>query len=357
MAGYAFDAIPFLGKIDEYVTDKKLSARTYMRYMILRLQKMFKYKNLPETIPQEFLEFYLITNGTCFITKVREELYAFIGSPGGMQDVYYRPSQYIISNPALVHSGTYDIDDSAPPIQEQYNIGDGVLMRNDVLWMGLDPLMRRYASMLAENMLTIRTADIMLRVVALISAPDDKTRLAGEAYLKKLIKGELSVVGETAFFDGIKLQSPPSNNGSYLTQFIELQQYLIGSFYTEIGLDAPFNMKREAIGEGEAALNKDTLMPLCEGMLKCRQEDWEKVNSMFGTNVSVEFDSSWQRNIDEMQLELDKMKAEVDQLRQLTIEGQSTEEQSSEDQPTEEQSLEEQEPEESAQENDGDENE
>ena len=315
MAGYAFDAMPLIGRMESYVTDKALSAKSYMRYMILRLQKMFKYQNLPETIPQEFLEYFLLTNGTCFITKVRGELYAFVGSPGGMQDVYYRPSQYIISNPALIHSGTYNIDDDAPPIATQYNIGDGVLMRNDTMWFGLMPMLSRYASMLAENMLTLRTADIMLRIVAMLSAPDDKTKLAGEAYLSKLKKGELGVIGESGFFEGIKLQSPPSNNGSYLTQFIELHQYLIGSFYNEIGLNAPFNMKREAIGEGEAALNQDSLMPLCEIMLECRKEDWERVNSLFGTSVSVEFDSMWQRNIKEMEIELEAMRAEVEALR------------------------------------------
>ena len=126
--------------------------------------------------------------------------------------------------------------------------------------------------------------------------------------------GEFGVIAENRFFEGIKMQSPPSNNGSYLTQFIELHQYLKGSFYNEIGLNANFNMKREALGDGESSLNEDSLLPLCDEMLRCRQEDFDKVNEMFGTNIKVEFDSSWAQNVLEKELLLDKMKTEASQL-------------------------------------------
>lgn len=73
------------------------------------------------------------------------------------------------------------------------------------------------------------------------------------------------------------MQSPPSNNGSYLTQFIELHQYLTGTFYNEVGLNANFNMKREAIGDGESSLNEDSLLPLCELMLETRKRTLKKL--------------------------------------------------------------------------------
>ncbi len=38
-----FDRLLSDAKIKEYVTDKRLSAKSYMRYMLLRLMKMFKY--------------------------------------------------------------------------------------------------------------------------------------------------------------------------------------------------------------------------------------------------------------------------------------------------------------------------
>jgi hypothetical protein len=249
------------------------------------------------------LEYYLLNNGTCFVTKVRGKLYALVGNFGGVPDGYYRPTRYIVANPGLNLTEDYDLQK------------DGVLVRNDTLWFGLYPLMSRYATLMAENMLTIRTADIMLRIMALLSAPDDRTKAAADEYLKDLEVGKLGCIGENRFFDeGIKMQSPPSNNGSYLTQFIELHQYLTGTFYNEIGLNANFNMKRESIGEGESSLNEDSLLPLSDEMLRCRKEDIEKINKMFDTNITVDFDSAWDNNRKEIDLNLKLLNTQASQL-------------------------------------------
>ena len=291
-------------KLVDYVIDKKRSAKSYIRYMLIRLQKMFAYKNLPDTIPREMLELFLMQSGACFITEVKGSLYAFQGTVGGEPDPYYRPTLYIVANPALKFNKELDL----------WN--DGILMRNDSMWYGLMPLLARYASMMAENLVTLRSADVMLRVVALLTAPNDATKVAAEEYLRKLEKGQFGVIGENRFMDGIKMQSPPSNNGSYLTQFIELHQYLKASFYNELGLESNYNMKREAIGRNESAMDRDTLVPLCEEMLRCRQEDVSRLNEMYGTNVSVDFDSAWLQNVKENELELEKLRAEsVSQLR------------------------------------------
>lgn len=300
----------WLGKTDplDYVTDKSKSIQSYMRYMIVRLQKMFKYKNLPDTIPQEMLEYYLLVNGVCAIAKdpKSSRLFALTGNLGGELDPYYRPTRYIVSNPALT-------------LTEDFEIGkDCILMRNDSMWLGLYPLMARYATMFAENLITMRSADVMLRVMAMLTAPDDKTKVAAEAYLAKLEEGKFGVIAENRFLDGVKMQSPPSNNGSYLTQFIELHQYLKGSFFNEIGLNANFNMKREAIGEGESSLNEDSLLPLCQSMLQCRQEDVVKVNEMFGTDIEVEFDSAWANKLMEIELRLKALEAESSQLEEAS---------------------------------------
>lgn len=300
---YFFDRQLAKGEPSSYVIDKTSSTRTFINYMNIRLQKMFHYDGLPESIPRELLEYYLLNNGTCFVTEVDSKLYALTGSFGGEPDPYYRPTRYIVANPALKLTKDYDIEK------------DGVLVRNDTLWCGLFPLMSRYATLMAENMLTIRTADIMLRILALLSAPDDRTKVAAEAYLKDIEAGKLGAIAENRFFDeGVKMQSPPSNNGSYLTQFIELHQYLTGTFYNEIGLNANFNMKRESIGEGESSLNEDSLLPLSDEMLRCRKEDIEKINKMFNTNITVEFDSAWANNRKEIELNLQVLATETSQL-------------------------------------------
>lgn len=279
---------PLPGKFEDFVIDKEKSARSIFIYMLSRLQKMFEYKGLPETVPKDVLERYLLINGIACFTQVDGSLYIFNGNLGGYQDAYYRPTKFIVSNPHLGKAGFF---------KEVTVFGnsehDGVLLRNDTEWCGLVPLISKYAYLMAENFLTIRSADIMLRLVALITAPNDSTKTAADTFISDLKDGKLSAIAENRFFDGVKMQSPPSNNGSYLTQFIELHQYLLGCLYNEIGLKANYNMKREAIGTGESTMDDDVILPLCENMLMCRREDFKKVNEMFGTNISVDFSSVW----------------------------------------------------------------
>lgn len=305
MAGYRH--LEIVTDFERYVKDKKVSAKSYYRYLLTRLQRMFQYKNLPDTIPHEILDRYLFEYGIACITSVEGKLYVFSGNLGGPQDAYYRPTEFIISNPHIKVNGelftanvpVYYTEDEAAT-NEPWST-KGVLIRNDLDWIGMHPLLSRYAYLMAENILTLRTADVMLRVLAMITAPSDKERAAALEYLKSLEKGELAVIGDTPLVtEGVKLQSPPSNNGSYLTQFIEYQQYLKGSFYNEVGLSANYNMKREAIGTGESTLDSDSILPLCDNMLKCRQEDMAKVNEMFGTDIQVEFSSAWLRSRIEM---------------------------------------------------------
>lgn len=302
----------------EYVTKKPKSARAYYQYLLSRIMEMFEYKNMPDTIPHDIFDRYLMLNGIACITKDPDDkLRVFYGNLGGVQDCYYRPTQFIIANPHFKET----FSKNCIVLGEEEH--DGVLMRNDFGWVGLHPMLSRYSCLMAENILTLRVADVMLRITALLSAPSDKEYKSAMEYIKSLEDGNLKVIAENAFFDGIKLQSPPSNNGSYLTQFIEYQQYLKGSFYNEVGLSANYNMKREAIGKGESTLDQDALLPLCENMLKCRREDLAKVNSMYDTNITVDFSSSWKENMLQSKLLLLQM-ASASQLTTNASEGEGS---------------------------------
>lgn len=297
LSNYQFGAVP--NNLLDFVKSKQKSSKYYFQYLFARTQKMFEYKGLPDSIDSDVLERYLQLNGATCITKYKDNLYCFAGSVGGMQDVYYKPSLFVVSNPHLDKGFSKNIIITRHrdhlvdlPTDSQ----DGVLLRNDTEWVGLTPLIARYAVLMAENCLTVRSADVMLRIIAMISAPNDKVLKSAMDYLKRLENGEFGVIGDSQFSDGIKMQSPPSNNGSYLTQFIELQQYLKGSFFGELGLRANYNMKREAIGTGESTLDEDSILPLCDNMLMCRRQDIEQVNQLYGTDISVNFSSAWLRS-------------------------------------------------------------
>ena len=97
---------------------------------------------------------------------------------------------------------------------------------------------------------------------------------------------------------------------------IELEQYLKASWYNELGLNANYNMKRESINSGESQLNNDMLIPLVDDMLKRRKEGAEKVNNMFGTNITVELASAWEDNQEEIDEALEEGTEESEETKE-----------------------------------------
>lgn len=277
--------------------DKERCQRNYVTYMLNRMQRLFEYQGLPDTIPQRMLEMMLQINGFACFAKHNGKLYAFWGGLGGEPDEYYRPTKCVVSNPALKFSDTFEIGK------------DCVIVRNDSFLYGLIPLFSRYATAMVENDISFRMASINTRIEALLSAPDDATRKAAEKYLEDVEKGKLGVIAENAFLDGIKAQEVGRTMRTF-TDLIEYQQYLKASWFNEIGLNANYNMKREKLSTTESQMNNDALLPLVEDMLENRRKCLEEVNAMFGTDISVEFASSWEKLIEEMEAESNQLDGE-----------------------------------------------
>ena len=296
--------------ISEYdFKNKDKAVRSYVNYMLNRVQSMFEYKGLPDTIPQKMIEIYIMTNGHSVIIEHEGKLYVCFGNWGGEPNEYYIPTKYVVANPYLNLFKTYTIGE------------DCVLAHNDSLYYGLMPMFKRYASLLVENDITMRMVDINSRITALIDAKDDSTYASAKKYLDDIEAGEHGVIASQTFFDGVTTQPYGEHNYQRLTDLIEFHQYMKASWFNELGLNANYNMKREAITSNESQLNDDMLLPLVDDMMNCRQLWIEQVNDMFGTDWSVDWASSWKDNLEETQLAQDIMRAQIEQSERSEDEG------------------------------------
>lgn len=294
------------------ILDKKRSIYNYVMLMFDRTNQMFEYEGLPETIPAYMLELYLQLNGHVGLTEVKGSLYALPGGLGGAPDPYYRPTLYIVANPGLGYSASLDILNHLPPFGSQDSQGKCVVMRNDTNLRGLFYLFSRYATELAENDISIRSAQINSRQQTFIAASTDKQAASAQAYLDGLEKGKIAAVGAQAFLDGIEVMNVSTQSSNSIIQLIELQQYLKASWYNEIGLNANFNMKREYLSEEEIRSSTDVLLPLIDDMLRCREEAIDLVNRTYGTNIIVKKNSSWANKQDEVDTAQEQADADVD---------------------------------------------
>lgn len=296
--------------IDNYrgiTKDKDLMIRTLIMKMLAKTVKMFKYTGLPDTIKVKDLETQLQVNGYAVWKEVNGNLYTFRAGLGGFPSVYYLPTIAIIANPALQYNASLKIDEEC------------VLMLNDYYYQGMMALYTKYAELLTEAEISLRYEIINARIPALIQADNDTSFTGADKLLKHIENGDdYGIIATKEMFDGITTHDYLKI--SHIKDLIEATQYIKGSWYNEIGINAAFNMKREAINEFEAGLNEDILYPTIDLMLECRQVGLEKVNKMYGTNIIVELDSIWKDNREDDELVEDMKEAQVVELEALAHE-------------------------------------
>lgn len=265
--------------------DKDKALFTLISQMYKITLNMFKWEGLPSTIPARELEKLLQMRGSCIVAQHEGNLYALGGNLGGNCDAYYIPKDYIVANPWLKLNKTFIRDE------------DCIFCVNDSMWIGLQGIMELYGTMSLETDISIFIANIMERLHALLRCSNDSEKVAFETLLKRISEGELAsaIVSDSWLMTEGMASLPFADNGrNSITQLIELRQYTKAGWYNELGLQANYNMKREAINSTEGELNEDGLLPLVADMLQCRKEFSEKINDMFGTDISVELSGAWE---------------------------------------------------------------
>ena len=264
----------------EYLYNKDRYLDNFIDDMLIKVNQMFHYENLPDTVPKRILEKYLTESGYCIFTKHNDKFVILQGGLGGELNEYYEYTKCIVSNPYLNLNKEYTINE------------DCILIKNDSRMKGLIPLLSRYAVLCGDCEISLNMLTNVLRSQYLISAGDNKTKESADIFIKKLFEGDFSCIAENTFLDGIKVHNA-SSDGKYIQQFIELNQYLKATAYNEIGLNANFNMKRERLNQNEVDLNTSILIPLADDMLEERKKAVELINEKYGLNISVDLSSVW----------------------------------------------------------------
>lgn len=284
--------------------DKAQYMKDHILYMLDRLCSMIEYDNLPEGLEghaREINLFRMVNGFVAINTKpIDGKYYPFFGGLGGELDAYYQPTIFTVANPYLRISAEWKIHD------------DVVIIRNDSNYQGFIPLLKRYGSQLAENDLSMWMSSVLTRLEAVLSAKDDDTRKAAEKFLDDLLDGKLSAIGENKFLDkDLNVQAlNSSGKTSTLGDLLEYHQYLRASEYNEIGLNANYNMKREALNSAESSINDDILFPLIDDVMNNTIEGWNEFNELTGNNVIPHLKSSWKDNKKEEEATIEALNPE-----------------------------------------------
>lgn len=252
----------------------------YYKDMLLnQALNIFKYENLPKTIPNQELEKRLLLGGYVAFTIVNDDYYIFNGGLSGFNE-YQQPTNIIVNNPYLKFNKNLKIND------------DCILIKNTYTYQGLYDLINNTAYLLAQCDLTFKYQLINLRVPNILTATDDNSKNSIKEFFNNLEKGKYDVIVDDDFINYIKSLNY-NNNVSNITNSIELKQYIISYFYNQIGVQSQYNMKRESLNADEVAINDDILTINIDNMLESRKQAIELINEKYNLNIKVSLNGLW----------------------------------------------------------------
>ena len=259
-------------KINSYISD----------YLLNNALSIFKYDGLPDNVKAVDLEKNLLRFGKILFAKWHDEFYIFSYSDTGKQNYLGEYTNYQVNNP-YINCNEVFTDDNA------------VRIFNTDTHEPLINLMGMYSELLTESYITLNMADINSRIPFFISARDNATKASAEIFVKQILDGKQGVIAEQPLFESLKIN--PLTDHENISQIVELNKFFYSDYFQKIGLTNLYNNVHDRISATETEFTATSIYPYVDNMKRNRDTAVEKINSMFGLNVSVEFSSSWDYRI------------------------------------------------------------
>lgn len=301
------------GKSQIDITDKQASYNYYMDKAFLETNKMFKWNGLPDNIPQDYLELMIQSNGYVILAYIndneitrnkdryKEGIYAFACGLGGELDEFFQPTEAIIVSAPMGLS-----------INRKIGI-DCAIIRNDTLKFGLTPINSRYASMMLENDITLRTYDINCRIPFIMNAHNDKQYESAKALINDVKSGNIGIIKDDSLEEESPFTTAPyQSQTNSMKDLIEYHQYLLANWRHDRGINSNPNNKRESLSDDEVGVNEGDLLITPDNMYKTRIMDIDKANKILNLKLECEKSSVWEIVEKKEEAKLEALENEAD---------------------------------------------
>lgn len=259
-------------KINSYISD----------YLLNNALSIFKYDGLPDNVKAVDLEKNLLRFGKILFTKWHDEFYIFSYSDTGKQNYLGEYTKFQVNNPYIQCNEIFS-DDNA------------VRIFNTDTHEPLINLMGMYSELLTESYITLNMADINSRIPFFISARDNATKASAEIFVKQILDGKQGVIAEQPLFESLRIN--PLTDHENISQIVELNKFFYSDYFQKIGLTNLYNNVHDRISATETEFTATSIYPYVDNMKRNRDIAVEKINSMFGLSITVEFSSSWDYRI------------------------------------------------------------
>lgn len=281
--------------LGKFYPEKISFAWTLKDTFINMLASMFTYEGLPESIRPEFVERFLILNGSIAGWKYdgpdpdyKDKLIVSIGGDANEPDVYGVGSHYI----AATQNGY---------TKSLKRDEDGVVIYNNSCYLPDIQIINAFVDELTEMFVSLRSNILYTRNKPVFKAATDKERRAIQEAFEK-IKNDLEpiIVTSTNVMEEIEgsetvkvLDITDVNNADKLQYIVKSIDDAFRWFFTLYGQAVQGNgkMAQQTVKEVDGSTSLSFIYP--NDRLKMRQEGFDRFNKMFGTNITVRFSDAW----------------------------------------------------------------
>lgn len=265
---------------EKYITKESKDCSTYgyfyifwKEHLLERVQRLFVWKGLPDTLPQKEIEMPLYLRGHVGICDYKHEISAFNGTFNGVTKYIDEYTHYNCFSP---------VDSFEKEINKDIIVIDNTSLRNPLL-----PLIHHYSVMLAHNDVTLVSALINVRDSDGVPvATTEKQKKSIEDYQNKKYKGQFGYMTDIGML-GLNYVGGTHSSSQNIKDIYEVREKLLKSFYQAIGIKASFEKNNNAVSD-EVTSDNCLLQINIHDMLECRKKGAEKINNLFGTNYSVD---------------------------------------------------------------------
>ena len=244
-----------------------------------------KYNGLPESIPSREVALNMIITGHGVFFDKTGELYV---TPtelyNGQKSPYWYPQASVYAQPYL-GSGNLEIGKNCEIVycnSLQENI---FMFPSDT---GLLTFIQRYARQLADIESTINIYLVNCRMTSFPTASNDNVKNSIERLFDKLTLGKRAVISDNAIveqFRNVDINRSSVHDG--INDLLIARDKILEQLYRDIGIRM-YNPKKAQVNEEELESNDQLLVINTSDMIETQNEGFERVNRMFGTNISCE---------------------------------------------------------------------
>ncbi len=277
------------------VSDVKLGYNYWYFKLFNILLDLFEYDNLPQGIPQREIELNLLMTGHAVILPKNDgTLFTPLTSLYGY-DEYYQPTLAVFANPVVVQAHQYKIGEECEVIYNNKLKDSLYYIKADG---GLNTFVKRYARQLADVESTLNIYTVNARLTSYPVANDGNVMESLKLFFKKLALGKRAIISDNSIIEEFRnVDINRSNIGDGVNDWLIARDKILEQFYRDLGVKM-YNPKKAQVTDDEVESNTQLLMISTDDMLKERIEGIERVNNMYGTNISVRLNPKY--NIEEV---------------------------------------------------------